>query len=263
MQKILAIFAIFLIAILVTPSLANALPSISESVGVTDSLTTTTTHGITSVPVIIKVSTGPDMSDYFFANWQNNSTTVGAENYNQVQNNVHALKLITNMERNATAYQQSQMYANAHSLKEYMQSHPYQTIDSLAQLTKDKREQATATTITPAKYYMTNYDYSVQDSKRQILVALKSFRQESSIPAFTTCQAWHDCKSKVFLPQVSDAMAHEVGNSTITGEQIHTTIGNHTAKMKPEFALNPTGYINATTWIKNYADLQKFMTAHK
>lgn len=194
-----------------------------------------------------------------FGDEPNTSSKIGDPSYNEVQNNVKALHMVQAMQHSADAFTESNSLKYKQFYSSFVSTHPFQDVNSTSKWQAEKNQLAKQQSGYMLLDQKTNYDYTVQDNKNRILAELKSFKQESSRPAFIPCEAWHDCKSKAFLPQVSDQMEHEVGNSTITTENLSSF--NFTKMAKPEFAMNPTGFVNSTlSWVHNMEDLQKYMT---
>lgn len=194
-----------------------------------------------------------------FGDQPNTSSKIGDPSYNEVQNNVKALHMVQAMQQNADAFTESNSLKYKQFYSSYISTHPYQDVNSTSKWQAEKKQLAMEQSGYTLLDTKTNYDYTVQDNKHKILAELKSFKMESSRPAFISCEAWHDCTSKAFIPQVSDQMEHETGNSTITSENLSSY--NFTKMAKPEFWKNPSGFVNSTlTWIHTMQDLQKYMT---
>lgn len=196
-----------------------------------------------------------------FGDEPNTSSKIGDPSYNEVQNNVKALHMVQAMQHNADAFTESNSLKYKQFYSSFVSTHPFQDVNSTSKWQAEKNQLAKEQSGYMLLDQKTNYDYTVQDNKNRILAELKSFKSESSRPAFIPCEAWHDCSSKVFLPQVSDQMEHEVGNSTITSENLSSF--NFTKMAKPEFALNPSGILANLSFIHNLSDYQKFLDANK
>lgn len=194
-------------------------------------------------------------SFYPTQNTTNFSQIIGAPTYASVKINMHNFMVAKTMGETSSnmMYKSQQQYAqDAHN---YWLKNPLPTINQTEKMQLDKLPIAYQNSGYNNMQHFTNYDYSVQDSKKSIIATVKEYlaNGRNDAPAFVPCKSWHACNVPTFVPQVSDEMQHvTLTNSTNNTSQI---------LLKPEFSLHPTGFIHNYGKVQNMSDLQNYMVS--
>jgi hypothetical protein len=179
----------------------------------------------------------------------NTSYTNGGETYAQERNNIN--NTLQAKHQSDQEYQ-LELINIAHARDAYWKAtnaFPLPTLNSSKEFVSSKLVLAQQETHFPPKHYWTNYDYLQQDHLASILLKLRIYNSELYVPAFAPCQSFHACNLQTFYGSYIPSPL--IANTTSTHQPV---------PIKPEFSHNPTGYQNSTSLIKNFHDLQNFLT---
>lgn len=182
----------------------------------------------------------------------NTGYNYNAESYKQIQNQIKTLLLEKQMQENASKWMSSSQQKNRDFITNFVSKNPYPTVDVSSSLQIEKRNTAFGQSGYLFEDSMTNYDHGVKDQTRALLAAVKDYNSEKTVPSYTSCIAFHDCKNPQFTPTIYDQEKYMIKTNSTTMNPIQG---------KPEY-VNNTGFVPSNpTWIHNMSDLQAYMTS--